>query len=216
MKMASAEAFHDDVAHQRYRKCSWEISEDNLTGSYRFVGSRDDLNTSGQVVEASAKVINRNEKRRWPLLRTWNSEIHWSGRSVFSKKSKKCWCRSQFWTLPFQGSARTASEELQLQQQPPSDEDIYRRREEEAAAARRRREEEEEEWRRREEEERRRIAEEEIQRRRELEEERLRREYEAEVARRWREEEEERARREANKPQFIARALYSFNGQTEK
>ncbi|XP_067047451.1 sorbin and SH3 domain-containing protein 1 homolog isoform X2 [Acropora muricata] len=115
-----------------------------------------------------------------------------------------------------QGSARTASEELQLQQQPPSDEDIYRRREEEAAAARRRREEEEEEWRRREEEERRRIAEEEIQRRRELEEERLRREYEAEVARRWREEEEERARREANKPQFIARALYSFNGQTEK
>ncbi|KAM7437108.1 Sorbin and SH3 domain-containing protein 1 [Porites harrisoni] len=114
-----------------------------------------------------------------------------------------------------QGAARKASEELQVRQQPPSDEDVFRRREEEAA--RRRREEEEEEQRRREEEERRRReAEEEMMRRkREEEEERLRREYEAELARRQREE-EERVRREASKPQFIARALYTFNGQTAK
>ncbi|XP_078381939.1 uncharacterized protein LOC144664646 isoform X2 [Oculina patagonica] len=110
------------------------------------------------------------------------------------------------------GPTRTASEELQVRQQPPSDEDVLRRREEEAVRRRR----EEEEQRRREEEERRRLEEEEeMMRRRQEEEERLRREYEAELARRRREE-EEAARREASKPQFLARALYSFQGQTEK
>lgn len=54
-----------------------------------------------------------------------------------------------------------------------------------------------------------------MRRRREEEEERLRQEYEAELARRRREE-EERVRREASRPQFLARALYTFNGQTEK
>ncbi|KAJ7361866.1 Sorbin and SH3 domain-containing protein 1 [Desmophyllum pertusum] len=104
---------------------------------------------------------------------------------------------------------RTASEELQVRQQPPSDEDMLRRREEEAT----RRRWEEEEHRRVEEEERRQ-REEEVERRRREEEERLRREYEAEVLRRRRE--EEAARREASKPQFLAKALYSFQGQTEK
>ncbi|XP_068735853.1 sorbin and SH3 domain-containing protein 1 homolog isoform X3 [Montipora capricornis] len=114
-----------------------------------------------------------------------------------------------------QGPTRTASEELQIRQRPPSDEDVFRRQEEEATR-RRMEEEEEEELRRKEDEERRRReAEEDIRRKREQEEERLRREFEAEVARKWREE-EERARRESSKPQFIARALYSFNGQTEK
>jgi len=111
-----------------------------------------------------------------------------------------------------QGATRTASEELQVKQQPPSDEDVLRRREEEAAHRRR---EEEEQRRREEEEKRRREEEEEMLRKREEEEERLRQEYEAEVARRQREE-EERVRREASKPQFIAKALYNFNGQTEK
>ena len=92
-----------------------------------------------------------------------------------------------------------------------SDEDVLRRREEEATRRRR----EEEEQRQREEEERRRREEEEERLRRRQEEERLRREYEAELERRRREE-EEAARREANKPQFLARALYSFQGQTEK
>lgn len=107
--------------------------------------------------------------------------------------------------------SRTASEELQVRQQPPSDEEVFRRREEDAARRRR----EEEERRRREEEEFRRRQEEEERFRRKEEEERLRREYEAEVARK-RKEEEEAARRAASKPQFLARALYSFQGQTDK
>lgn len=104
------------------------------------------------------------------------------------------------------------SAESQVRPRSPLDEEAFRRREEEAA---RRRREEEERRRREEEEVRRRQEEEERFRRRKEEEERLRREYETEMARK-RKEDDDSARREANKPQFLARALYSFQGQTEK